>query len=89
MKISDSIEYLVCENYISALIGQDYSGLTDEELGQIEDFEYQVECDTPQGFEFGHFGYSSDYSEDYGLCEVSGLQSRVVILTAVYWSKEA
>jgi hypothetical protein len=87
MKSSDSIEYLVCENYMSALMNQDYSGLTEKDLHLIDDFEYQVECDTPQGFKFGHFTYSPDYSEDFGTCEVSGLKARVVILTAIYWSK--
>jgi hypothetical protein len=89
MKLSDSIEYHISGHYLSALINQDYSGLTDEEQHLLENFEYQVECDTPSGFEFGHFSYSPDYSEDFASCEVCGLQSQVVPVTAIYWSKSA
>jgi hypothetical protein len=87
MQQSDSIEYHISEHYLSAIINKDYSGLTDTEEHQIEDFEYQVMCDTPIGFEFGHFDAPSDYSEDFGNCEICNMESKIVPLIAIYWKK--
>jgi hypothetical protein len=87
MKIHNSIEYHISVHYLSALMNQDYTALTEKECHQLEDFEYQVECDAPTGFQFGHFSYCTDYSEDFGLCEVCGLDSQIVPITAIYWSK--
>jgi phage gp45-like len=89
MKRSDSIEYHISAHYLSALINGDITGLSDAEEIQLQDFEYQAQQDAPAGFEFGHFSYSPDYSEDFANCEVCGLQSQVVPVTAIYWSKSA
>jgi hypothetical protein len=88
MKRSDSIEYHISAHYLSALVNGDLTGLTEAEEFQLEEFEYQVECDTPAGFNFGHFDAPSDYEADFDTCEVSGLKSQVVPVTAIYWSKE-
>lgn len=88
MKRSDSIEYLIGTHYLSAIINQDYTGLSEEEEGALEEFEYQVLCDTPAGYEFGHFS-PSDTEAEFGFCEVCGLMASVVPVTAIYWSKEA
>ena len=87
MKNHENIEHHVSTHFLSALINQDFTALTEKECHQLEDFEYQVECDTPSGYEFGHFSYPSDYSEDFGHCEICGLDSQIVPVTAVYWSK--
>lgn len=87
MKQSDSIEYNVGTHYLSALINADLSGLADEEAAALDEFEYQVKCDTPVGFEFGHFIPPEDYSDDFKMCEVSGLMAQTVPVTAIYWAK--
>jgi len=87
MKRSDSIEYHISAHYLSALINGDYSGLTDKEEFQLEEFEYQVQCDAPTGFEFGHFDVPADYVEHFGLCEICEMQSQIIPVIAIYWSK--
>jgi len=87
MKRSDSIEYHISAHYLSALINGDLTGLSDAEEIQLQDFEYQAQQDAPIGFEFGHFDVPNDYEADFDTCEVSGLQSQVVPVTAIYWSK--
>jgi hypothetical protein len=89
MKRSDSIEYHISAHFLSALINHDYTALTDAEEFQLEEFEYQVQCDAPEGFEFGHFSYSTGYSEDFDTCEICDQQSQVVPVTAIYWRKKA
>ena len=87
MKRSDSIEYHISAHYLSALINSDPTCLTDAESIQLQDFEYQAQQDAPYGFEFGYFSFTTKYSEDYGMCEVSGLHSKVIPVSAIYWKK--
>ena len=87
MKKSDSLEYNGGTHDLSALINADLSGLADEEAAALDEFEYQVKCDAPTGFEFGHFSPPEDYSDDFKMCEVSGLMAQTVPVTAIYWAK--
>lgn len=87
MKQSDSIEYNIGTHYLAALINADLSGLADEEAAALDEFEYQVKCDTPAGFEFGHFIAPTNHYDDFKMCEVSGLMASTVPVTAIYWAK--
>ena len=89
MLLFDSIEYHISDHFLGALINADHSGLTDLEERQIEEFDRQVRLDAPMGFEFGNFSYPSDYWDDHGVCEVCGLESKIVPIVAIYWSKTA
>ena len=86
-KTHDTIEYNIGTHYLSALINQDYTGLSDEEEGALEEFEYQVLCDTPAGFKFGHFSCNADEPDEFKLCEISGLMAQTIPVAAIYWAK--
>jgi hypothetical protein len=87
MPIFDSIEYHISDHFLGALINADHSGLTDAEQFQLGEFEYQVRCDAPVGFEFGNFSHPSDYWDSHGVCAICGLESKIVPIVAIYWSK--
>lgn len=86
-KTHETIEYNIGGHYLSALINCDLSGLADEEVAALEDFEFQARCDAPAGFEFGHFSCPDGEPDNFMMCEVSGLMAQTVPVTAIYWAK--
>lgn len=72
-------EFTVLEALVPALMYGDESGLTDEDISALRDFEYTV-----QGWLIrsnarrGHFSFHTDRYNEFGYCEVTGLWGRTV-----------
>lgn len=67
----ETYQYRISEHFISAIEYDDYSGLSDEEQAQIEDFLANVPS---QLFSYGEESY-------FAKCDVCGLHAQVLDVT--------
>lgn len=89
MKHWDHYEYKIAGHYLSAMINNDFSGMTDEETAEYKVFEREAfDNARADGFIIGHWADVVDSGENWGLCEVSGLHAmRCTVLLMVYKEK--
>jgi len=83
---NDLIEYIVAKHYLGCLINGDASGLTAEEVKQIEVFEEEnlKLANTIVGFKHGYWSYEADCDNRFfQRCEISGLMSDCLALNYV------
>lgn len=68
-KIWDSYTYHIADYFVPALINDDYSGLSDDEVGELESFIDEAFTDAREdGFTVGHWDVQDN--ENYGMCDV-------------------
>lgn len=79
MKNFDTTEFAIGSHYLSALINDDYSGLTDEESEELDSF-YSLELH--QGNAGGHWSHDSDGESYFTVCDISGMRGDCV---TVFW----
>jgi hypothetical protein len=77
--------YKIAKHFVSALINDDESGLTDDEGAQLWEWEQNL----PNHFDFKSpkhkvFDVADDEGEDFNQCEVSGLLADCATLTVNY-----
>ena len=77
--------YKIAKHFVSALINDDESGLTDDEGAQLWEWEQNL----PTHFDLKSpkhrvFDVATDESEDFDQCEVSGLLANCTTLTVNY-----
>lgn len=80
----DHNEYTVAGHYLSALINDDSSGLTDEECDQVREFAAKVtkECGGP-----GHWSVETECS-NFERCEICGLMGDCYDIAYIYQVKK-
>lgn len=72
--IWDSYDYKVAEHYVPAFINGDDSGLDDQDVQNLLEFEKNAwQAANAAGFTIGHWSAEGDDEGDYGKCDVSGL----------------
>jgi hypothetical protein len=82
---SQSFEYKIAKQFVSALINDDESGLTDDEGAQLWEWEqnlpthYHLKAPMHKVFDV-----SPDEGEDFDQCEVCGLLADCATLTVNY-----
>jgi hypothetical protein len=77
--------YKIAKHFVSALINDDESGLTDDEGAQLWEWEQSL----PNHFDFKSpkhkvFDVATDEGADFDQCEVSGLLADCTTLTVNY-----
>jgi len=82
---SKSFEYKIAKQFVSALINDDESGLTDDEGTQLWEWEQNL----PNHYHLKApmhkvFDVSPDEGEDFTFCEVCGLYADCATLTVNY-----
>ena len=65
----DYYEYRIAGHYLSAMINDDYSGLSDQEERELQDF---IESLPVTG---GHWAIVEGGENEFGLCDVSGMRA--------------
>lgn len=91
-KIWDSFDYKVAGSYVMALeYGADScDDFTDKEVREFNDWVQDCRDNAAsQGWTPAHWTYDSEYSENWGICAVTGLSAmRVCVKLMVYKDKE-
>ena len=77
--------YKIAKHFVSALINDDESGLTDDEGAQLWEWEQNL----PTHFDFKSpkhkvFEVAEDDGEDFNQCEICGLLANCTTLTVNY-----
>ncbi len=82
----DHYEYRIGAHYLSALINGDYSGMSDAESAEFDEWLADAKSNAREaGFTIGHWCDVEDSGEDWGRCYVSGLfDMRVTVRLMVY-----
>ena len=70
---TETIEYLVLEHLLAYFINADSSGLTDDEIEEVNEFEHdQVQWARRRpGYVSHHWSTDGDYTDDFGRCEIT------------------
>lgn len=77
-------QYTIGEQFAFFLAYGDESGLDDSELVDFDGFENGVnQYDRPVDFRFGHWDIT-DHTDEFGLCEVTELRGRCIVVNAVW-----
>lgn len=72
----DHYSYKVAAHFLSAMINGDYSGMTSEECRQYRQFEQEAFANArAAGWTVGHWATVDDSGDDWGRCDVTGLQA--------------
>lgn len=75
-KIWDSFDYKVAGHFLSPLINGDYSGLDVQDVLDFDAWEEQAQAHAKeQGFTVGHWSCENEESDDWGICDVTGLHA--------------
>jgi len=78
--IPDNVtSFEVGQHFVAALINGDTTGLNDDEQVALEAFE-QLETN---GLDNWHWSYNTNHSNDFGLCEITGLRGATTELHLV------
>ena len=82
---TETTEYLVLDHLLAYFINADSSGLTDDEIEEVNEFEHdQVQWAMRRpGYVSHHRSHDGDYSENFGRCEITkcfGNRSTLVLV---------
>lgn len=77
----DHYEFRIGSHFLAAMINADTSGMSDEEAAELDAFENAAfEAARAAGFTVGHWADVTEDGEDFGRCDISGMQDMVCLV---------